>query len=275
MFDEDGIRDLEQRAANGWPAFAEANLEGWRLRFSEGVSRRANSVLALEERGDSPLPARIDAAEAYYGQRGLPCRFQISAAVQPRGLDAELERRGYAIEARTLVMQAPLSMVLDNTPRSDRLGAQVRLFSGPSAAWYRVYSEGLDAGRERGLRCRLAQGLPAPRAYAVLDAGTEPAAAGAAVMSGTWTMVLCMATRRGFRHRGLAMQVLGALAEWAATGGSDEAGDVFLQVEADNEPALALYHKAGFQPAHTYYYRTQTKVQPAVSGPSGDDDKHD
>lgn len=268
MFDEDGIRDLERRAADCWPPFAEADLEGWRLRFAEGASRRANSVLALDETGTSSTAARVNAAEAYYKQRAIPCRFQISGGVQPRGLDAELERRGYAIEARSLVMTAPLSKVLENTaPTSPAamLGKQVRLFSGPSAAWFQVYSDGLKVGRERGLRCRLAEGLPAPRAYAVLDSGPEPAAVGAAVLSGSWMLILCMATRRRYRNRGLAVRVLSALAGWAVTGNEGGAGNAFLQVEADNSPALGLYHKAGFQPAHTYYYRTQ----PSETGQAG------
>ena len=255
MFDEDDIRDLERRAADGWPSFSQGLLEGWRLRFSEGVSRRANSVLALEETGKNSLAARIDAAEKFYRQRGLPCRFQISGGVQPRGLDAELERRGYEIEARTLVMTAPAATVLEHMGRAPAPRFPVRLFSHPTPAWFRVYGEGLPEGRERGHRCKLAEGLPSPRAYAVLDAGAEPAACGAAVLSDDWALILCMATRKGFRRRGHAGRILAALAHWAGEAGRDR--QLFLQVEVDNQPAMALYHLAGFQAAHTYYYRTQ------------------
>ena len=255
MFDEDAIRDLEGRAADGWPPFSQGLLEGWRLRFSEGVSRRANSVLALEESGPSSLAARVDAAEKFYRQRGLPCRFQISGGVQPRGLDAALERRGYEIEARTLVMTAPAATVLENMDRAPAPRFPVRLFSHSTPAWFRVYGEGLPEGRERGHRCKLAEGLPSPRAYAVLDAGAEPASCGAAVLSDDWALILCMATRKGFRRRGHAGRILAALAHWAGEAGRDR--QLFLQVEVENQPAMALYHLAGFQAAHTYYYRTQ------------------
>ncbi|PIW26693.1 MAG: hypothetical protein COW30_13715 [Rhodospirillales bacterium CG15_BIG_FIL_POST_REV_8_21_14_020_66_15] len=260
MFDEEGIRDLERRAAQCWPPFSQGLLEGWCLRFSEGVSRRANSVLALDETGDSPLDLRIDAAEKYYNQRGLPCRFQVSGAVQPRGLDAELERRGYGIEARTLVMTAPATAVLENLAGRTAPEVRARLFSSPNAAWFQVYGAGLAEGRERGLRCRLAEGLPSPRAYAVVDSGKEPAAAGAAVLSDDWALVLCMATREDFRRRGHGTRVLAALAGWAAEAG--RARRLFLQVESENAPAMALYHLAGFHAAHTYYYRTQQLTAP-------------
>jgi ribosomal protein S18 acetylase RimI-like enzyme len=260
MFDEEGIRDLERRAAECWPPFSQGILEGWLLRFSEGVSRRANSVLALEETGASALDLRIDAAESFYRQRGLPCRFQISGAVQPRGLDAELERRGYEIEARTLVMTADAAAVQANLADRPDPGYRARLFSAPNAAWFQVYGAGLAEGRERGLRCRLAEGLPTPRAYAVIDDGPEPAAVGAAVIRDDWALILCMATRDGFRRRGHAARVLAALAAWAADTGRDRR--LFLQVESENVPAMALYHLAGFQAAHTYYYRTQTQAAP-------------
>tara|TARA_R110002072_G_scaffold178244_1_gene334289 strand:+ start:683 stop:1504 length:822 start_codon:yes stop_codon:yes gene_type:complete len=269
MFDEEGIRDLERRAAECWPPFSQGILEGWLLRFSEGVSRRANSVLALEETGSSALDLRIDAAEKFYRQRGLPCRFQISGAVRPRGLDAELERRGYAIEARTLVMTADAASVLANLADRPDPRVRPRLFSGPNAAWFQVYGAGLAEGRERGLRCRLAEGLPPPRAYAVIDDGAEPAAVGAAVIRDDWALILCMATRDGFRRRGHGARVLAALAAWAAEAGRDRR--LFLQVESDNLPAMALYHLAGFQAAHTYYYRTQTDDAPKASRP---DDAH-
>ena len=152
MFDEEGIRVLERRAAECWPPFSQGILEGWLLRVSEGASRRANSILALEETGDSSLGARIDAAEKFYHQRGLPCRFQISGAVQPRGLDAELERRGYGIEARTLVMTASADAVRDNLAGRSSPRFRTRLFSSASAAWLQVFSAGLAEGRERGLQ---------------------------------------------------------------------------------------------------------------------------
>lgn len=255
MFDEDAIRDLERRAAAAWPAFKQATLEGWLLRFSEGASRRANSVLALDETGDSTLEARVDSAEHYYRQRGLPCRFQISGAVRPRGLDAELERRGYGIEARTLVMTAPLAALRENLNARPDPTTQVRLFAGPTGAWLQVFGAGVRDDRERALRCRLAEGLPAPRAYAVVDISGYPAAVGAAVLTSPWLMILCMATRDVYRRQGLAARVLAALAAWGESGGG--ADRAFLQVETGNQEALALYHKAGFQAAHTYYYRTQ------------------
>ena len=60
-----------------------------------------------------------------------------------------------------------------------------------------------------------------------------------------------MRTVQAARGRGLAGRVLAGLAGAALERGYER---VFLQVEAGNEPALALYRRAGFAPAWTYRY---------------------
>jgi hypothetical protein len=41
------ITQIEALAANAIPAAIVQELDGWRLRFNYGVTRRANSVLAI------------------------------------------------------------------------------------------------------------------------------------------------------------------------------------------------------------------------------------
>ena len=51
--DEAAIRALEERAFNAWPALRSAYCDGWLFRFSEGLTRRANSVNAVAPPGIS------------------------------------------------------------------------------------------------------------------------------------------------------------------------------------------------------------------------------
>ncbi len=45
----DEVRRLEELAFRGWPALESRDLDGWRLRFSNGYTKRANSINGLEE----------------------------------------------------------------------------------------------------------------------------------------------------------------------------------------------------------------------------------
>jgi RimJ/RimL family protein N-acetyltransferase len=64
--------------------------------------------------------------------------------------------------------------------------------------------------------------------------------------------IFSMHTVDVFRGRGYAQLVVEALCAWGAAVGAHTA---FLQVEADNAPALSLYKRAGFVPAYSYWHR--------------------
>ena len=76
--------------------------------------------------------------------------------------------------------------------------------------------------------------------------------------------VLTLATHPDHRRRGLARAALDAFLDAAATAG---AATVFLDVAADNAPALALYARAGFAECGRrprYYARTGGTAVDAV-----------
>ena len=76
----------EARASRAWPAEHVIDLSGWQMRYApQAQTRRTNSVLAIQhdhaiEAGDD-IVASLDAVEEFYGEHGLPARFQISPAV--------------------------------------------------------------------------------------------------------------------------------------------------------------------------------------------------
>lgn len=100
---------LDELAANARPARVQQAMEGWRLRASDGVTRRANSVLT-----NAPVPAYanwFEEVEAFYARQSLPPRYQISDAT-PQGLDDLLAERGYTFYSQTSVMIGSVEGVL-------------------------------------------------------------------------------------------------------------------------------------------------------------------
>ncbi len=57
------------------------------------------------------------------------------------------------------------------------------------------------------------------------------------------TELLTIAVIPGFRRRGIAAHLIRLLCDMAKSRGSEQ---VFLEVSAENKPAIALYEKAGF-----------------------------
>src|SRR5947207_2849511 len=106
----DLIYTIEELAANAWPAPVQQQLERWRLRAANSVTRRANSVLAVGSM--SSYERWLDEVTAFYRTRGLPVRFHVSHA-SPAGLEEMLDGLGYKRDAHTSVQVAPCDMVLD------------------------------------------------------------------------------------------------------------------------------------------------------------------
>ncbi len=107
------IRRIETLAMRAWPAESVESLGGWRLRHTQGVTRRANSAWPNEQEGEMPLSERLDAVEAFYATHDLPARYQICPAALPATLDATLAARGYADDAHTHVQINSLATLLD------------------------------------------------------------------------------------------------------------------------------------------------------------------
>ena len=124
---------------NAWPAEVIQTVEGWRLRFTQGVSRRANSAWSNESSGATPLAERIAGVEAFYRARQVDACFHISV-LSPPELDAALAERGYTPNGETCVQTAAVADVLSATSRSAAI-KRIELHTGPrenrdqAAAW--------------------------------------------------------------------------------------------------------------------------------------------
>jgi N-acetylglutamate synthase len=248
------IDEVERMAFAAWPA-EEVGVAGpWRLRFMNGVSRRANSVWPGEapEAGDARAQGeRVAEAEAWYAARGLPTMFQINPDVHP-ALDAFLAARGYGAEAHVSVQIAdPHAVASVARPAArvfDRLDDEWFELSALRGRFARV------AVTYRGLLERI--GDRATYALATLDG--RPAAVGMGVFSGSSTPamgIFSMMTVPEARRRGGGRAVLAALAGAAAQRG---APFLYLLVERENTAASALYAGASFRELYGYHYRVRT-----------------
>ncbi|MDT0303647.1 GNAT family N-acetyltransferase [Streptomonospora wellingtoniae] len=227
-----------QRVAEDWPA-AEVELRaGWRLAWSDGVTRRANSAVCLEP------GAPIGAVEEFYRERGsAPC---VQIWPGDGEADGRLALRGYGVQRAAQVMVRDL---VERPPEPHR--ADVTVTSRPDDAWRALWGESGRSPEHVPALHRILDRAPA------VGYGRDPsgAARGCAVLNGRWAGVYAMATRPADRGRGLAGAVLESLLEWAGAEGAEHA---YLLVEQDNPVALRVYERAGFAVECAYGYRVGT-----------------
>jgi N-acetylglutamate synthase len=230
---------LEAVAYELWRATEVEELDGWRLRFAHGFTGRANSVWPNAD-GKLALAERIERAEAWYTERGVPPMFQLTAAARPHDLDVTLVARGYGLRSSPVSVQtAPLEEVVA------RSSGPAELSETLDDAWLDLWAGSRGFDRLDVVRRLLEAGRSA-------FARVGDVAVGRGVAVDDWLGVTSMTTLPAAQRRGYGRAILGALARWAVSLGCTRA---LLQVEHGNVPAQRLYAGAGFVPHHDYHYR--------------------
>jgi len=236
----DEIRRLEELAFRGWPALESRTIGGWRLRFSGGYTKRANSINALRPE----VPADVDAFEALYRERGLTPAWRLSP-LAPSSTASELASRGYRTIERSLLQVCPLH---------DRFeaGAGVVIHSRPTPAWVEAFAAHSPVRPEhRDVMLRMLLSIAPQAGFALVERSGRPLAMAIGAIEGDHMGLFDVLVMPEARRQGLARRVTESLYAWAWALGARFA---YLQVVATNAAALPLYEAQGFRTAYGYQY---------------------
>jgi ribosomal protein S18 acetylase RimI-like enzyme len=246
---------LEAVAARGLRPAETQQLGGWQLRADHGFTRRANSVAPLRQLG-MPLDEALGLAHDWYAARGLPLRMHLPVEAR-RLLDADLGERGWAAEPLVHVFAGRLGSL--HAPEGD--AAPVEFAGSPDDAWLALYRGG--SGLEDTARALLTRHDRVCFASLRIDGRTAAVVRGA--VDDEWLGVMALEVDPGYRRRGLAAALMRALWAWGAAHGARRS---YLQVWADNAPAVTLYEKLGYWVHHDYHCRTEPEARSRL-GPAG------
>lgn len=231
------IRATEHAAALAWPGTEQEWIDGWLLRGAGGHTHRANSAVPLGIGANaSSVPAIVD----WYSRRGQTPWLAVA--------DRLVDMPGHvAAHLETVVMVRDLP-----AGQSD---ATVTLAPRPDARWLRLYE------RE----------VPVDVLSAVVDgvvvfATRDDAAVGRAAVTtapdGTrWAGLSAVRVADGHRREGHARALCTALLAWATEHGADRC---YVQVLADNAPAIGLYEQLGLHTQHRARYIDGAHVRSTV-----------
>ena len=240
--DRNRILQLEELAFAGWPALETRDSDGWRLRFSGGYTKRANSISALspDARIDPETVARLEAA---YTERGLTPVWRLSPLAPADFADKMPRYR--AIEC-SLMQVCPLS---------DRFVADpvVAIHPQPTPAWIQAFAAYSPVPPEhQDTMRRMLAAIAAPAGFAFVEEAGQPLAMAIGAVQGDHMGLFDVLVMPRARRRGLARKVTESLYAWAWRRGVRHA---YLQVVATNEAAMPLYAAQGFRTAYAYEYR--------------------
>lgn len=231
-------RDAELRGLGLIPGMETEELGDWVLRTDPApvgrLLKRANSCLALGSPG-LPFAAALERLLAFYAARD---RAPMAQVEQGSAVEADFLAAGWQPLGR-----GDASFQATPLARLHRLLGQIAQVQDSHAGGAPVLAPGTVAEPRPGSTTAATAELH--------DAQGARIAAGSAVLDGDWLGVHGLSVDPAHRRRGLATAVMAELVEWGAEHG---ARTVWLHVEADNAPALAMYERLGFSEHHAVRY---------------------
>jgi len=222
----------------------------WVLRMAGGLAKRANSANPRAP-GANLDAASLGRIEAFYRKAGLPPIVRVTPLASPEA-DALLAARGYRATDASVVMTLPL---VPAAPAAWPDGITVTIDTTIPDTWHDAFAQfdGLDA-RGRTTRRAMLAALDRPHAAITLrDADGATLGIGVAVRDGAYVGLFDVRVASTARGRGLGRAVTLTMLDWARA--ADAPVTAYLQVGADNVPALSLYRSLGFTDAYAYHYR--------------------
>jgi N-acetylglutamate synthase len=236
---------VEETCLNAWPALREVLLDGWLLRFSDGLSRRANSANPLRP----VASADRRACEALYRRLGLPTIFRLLSLIDP-SVDEELAEAGYTREGDSCVLYGEIGDV------GGARDPEIMLLPQASPEWLAAMAALQNHTTAQALTYRRIVGqIAIPAVFAALWVEGEAAALAYGAMHEELFCYESVITDSRRQRRGYARRIITSLASWARGQGAE---GVCLEVEAHNLPARALYGSVGIKTElYWYHYRRE------------------
>ncbi len=246
MVPERTISDIEYLASHCWPAKEIERYQEWIIHWNDAVTWRANSVLPIGEPSDI-LEDAIDYVIKFYEERNTPAAFKITEESKPEDLDKTLEEMGFVKFMNTYLQTAPTDELACLDPR---VGVDL----------LRVTDESIDTLIHRSkrtefeleIRREIIHRIEGEKKIARVMIDGQIAGVGLGVVEDDMLGLFSVRTLPEYQHRGVAWSISCALGMWGEETGASTA---FLQVEADNLPALGLYDSMGFKTKYNYWYR--------------------
>jgi ribosomal protein S18 acetylase RimI-like enzyme len=241
--DDTELRRLEEIALDSSATPRQLLYDGWLVRLSPGKAKRARSIQPFYP-SRLPLDEKLARCGELYRARGLPLLVRVTPFVDPPDLDAQLEARGFEKFEPTRVMTRSLAEVGEAPAGVERceipeLVEVVAALRGSNDVDRAAHLERLGV-------------LPLERLGFVIREGGAPVCAGLVVIEAPFAGIFDVVTAASHRGRGLATALTAAMLRAAAGAGATVA---YLQVDAENPPARAVYARAGFVDRYEYWYR--------------------
>ncbi|MFX1569834.1 MAG: GNAT family N-acetyltransferase [Promethearchaeota archaeon] len=254
MFEKEDIKFLQELLMNSWPANHYYFINGWILRFTEGVTSRANSVFPLHYTGDlKELDKDIALTEKAYHAYELPTIFTISEYFEPSNLADKLLEDGYqqlgCITHTLIASPQDLRNEFINEEFTYLIISERRR---EIADFLGTYSK-RDQNSQKILDALVNRIIFPQKRFIIAQYNQKIVGTLMGILDPHGFLYIAdLLVNPDFRRKKIAVSMFFKIInEWAIPNGAKK---IWLQVEIENIEAMNLYTKLGFENAYSYYY---------------------
>jgi ribosomal protein S18 acetylase RimI-like enzyme len=226
-------------------------IDGWLVRFCAGKAKRARCVNAVAS-GHLNVADKLALCQQVFDEAKLPLIVRITPMSQPQRLDDWLEAEGLrAFDDTRVMIQTDLSGI-----ESESFGDGISLQRVGHHAFAQIVGQlrGSPLAQQQAHAQRL-ELSPVPFEAWVLRRAGESAvlACGQTAVEADMVGLYDVFTASSERNQGCARRLCAELLRRAHQKGARVG---YLQVDASNTPARAVYRRLGFADGYAYHYRT-------------------
>ena len=226
-------------------------VDGWLLRFCPGKAKRARCINALAS-GQLAMAEKLELCQRVYEEAKLPLIMRITPMSEPHSLDQWLGSQGLRAFDDTRVMIHPDLSRIEGGAFDEGVSLQRVGHSAFAQVVGQLRGSPLAQQQAHAQRLELS---PVPfEAWLLRRAGESAVlACGQIATEADMVGLYDVFTASAERNRGWARALCAELLHRAHQKGARTG---YLQVDADNLPARAVYQRLGFADGYAYHYWT-------------------
>jgi ribosomal protein S18 acetylase RimI-like enzyme len=247
------IISLQEFLMNSWPAKYYYFLDGWILRFTDGVTSRANSVFPIRYTGtQKTLEYNINLVEKAYRTYNLEAMYTIPEIHEPENLTDNLLKRGYSTFDHTIALGIKLEEIQIIERKNDFSYKILENRSVEFSEFLATFSKRNE--NEQIIIQEINQRILIPKKCYILAKENDKVVGTlfAVLVPQGYMYIGDVFVHPKYRRRNIATSLLQKLInEWILP---NEVRKIWLQVEQNNTKALNLYRKFGMRKLYSYFY---------------------
>ena len=247
------VKRFQEFLMNAWPAEQYFFLNGWILRFTKGVTYRANSVIPINYTGNNSLIENdIEMVENAYKSFNLPTIFTMHEYFEPKELDGALRNRGYIEQDRTNALLMPVQNI-DLKHINNEFNYKIHDERANEFASLLAKFTKRDRYQQEIIKEITNRIIVPKKCFVITKWRNETIGTLMGVLNPHgYFYIADVFVIPEFRCQKIASSMLKTvIKEWAMSNGAE---NIWLQVEQQNLNALKLYENLGMKKVYSYYY---------------------